>query len=65
MCFTTIELIEEEVDRQRDPPAVKGHEPVPQQHGIGGEYWEKDVQEAVKAAGGIWRPRGEGLGNAL
>jgi hypothetical protein len=28
-----------------------------QRLGIRVEYWESDVREKVKAAGGIWRPR--------
>jgi hypothetical protein len=57
--FTTIELIEEETDRQLYSPSVKPQVPVPlpRQLGIRVEYWETDVREAVKAAGGIWRPR--------
>jgi hypothetical protein len=57
--FTTVELIEEQTDRQRDPQAVKAQAPVPapQRLGIRVEYWETDVRETVKAAGGIWRPR--------
>lgn len=60
--FTTVELIEEGTDRQPDPLVVKRQAPqaaapVPHQLGIRVEYWETDVREKVKAAGGIWRPR--------
>jgi hypothetical protein len=57
--FTTVELIEEEKDRQLHSQAAKPQAPapLPRQLGIRVEYWETDVREAVKAAGGIWRPR--------
>ncbi len=57
--YTTVELIEQETDRQRDPKAVQSQEPMPapQRLGIRVEYWETDVRDKVKAAGGIWRPR--------
>lgn len=57
--FTTVELIEEEIDRRVDLQAIKAPVPVhvPQQLGIRVEYWETDVREKVKAAGGIWKPR--------
>ncbi len=57
--YTTVELIEEEIDWQSDPKAAKAQEPVhPQQLlGVRVEYWETDIRDKVKAAGGIWRPR--------
>ncbi|WP_243725308.1 hypothetical protein [Candidatus Thiosymbion oneisti] len=52
-------MIEEEIDWQSDPKAAKAQEPVhPQQLlGVRVEYWETDIRDKVKAAGGIWRPR--------
>ncbi|MEE4239019.1 MAG: hypothetical protein V2I51_20045 [Anderseniella sp.] len=57
--YTTVELIEEESDRRIDSKADKVQAPVPtpQRLGVRVEYWETDVREKVKAAGGIWRPR--------
>ncbi len=57
--YTTVELIEEETDWQSDPKATKTQEPIrPQQLlGVRVEYWETDIRDKVKAAGGIWRPR--------
>jgi hypothetical protein len=52
-------LIEAETDCQGGPTAAKTQGPVlPQQHlGVRVEYWETDIRDQLKAAGGIWRPR--------
>ena len=57
--YTTIELIEQEgetcspaVDEKLDQ-----HRHHSQRLGLRIEYWETDLREKVKQAGGIWRPR--------
>jgi hypothetical protein len=57
--YTTVELIEEEIDCKPNAAPAQIQEPMlPQQRlGVRIEYWESDVREKVKAAGGIWRPR--------
>ena len=57
--YTTVELIEEETDWQNDRKAgdLQAPVPVPQRLAIRVEYWETDLREKVKAAGGIWRPQ--------
>ena len=56
---TTVELIEEETDYPSDRKATKAQERISSQQrlGIKVEYWETDLRDKVKAAGGIWRPR--------
>jgi hypothetical protein len=56
--YTTVELIEQETDLPNEPTVAKAQEPFPspQRLGIRVEYWERDVRDKVKAAGGIWRP---------
>jgi len=57
--YTTVELIEKEIAPDSAPTAPPAPETMsPEQRlGIRVEYWENDVREKVKAAGGIWRPR--------
>ena len=55
--YTTVELIEEESDQTNNPTAVGARAPVPQRLGVRVDYWETEVRDKVKAAGGIWRPR--------
>ena len=57
--YTTVELIEEESALQKDTKSNEIQQPTPGSHRIGlrVEYWEVDVREKIKAAGGIWRPR--------
>ena len=54
--YTTVELIEEESDWTAESPASP-RQPSAQRLGVRVEYWENDLRERVKAAGGIWRPR--------
>jgi hypothetical protein len=57
--YTTVELIEQETHLQGDPTVAKAQDPFlsPQRLGVRVEYWETNVHDKVKAAGGIWRPR--------
>jgi hypothetical protein len=57
--ITTVELIEEESDWNDDTSATATALPAPPQSrlGVRVEYWESDVRNQVKAAGGIWRPK--------
>jgi hypothetical protein len=57
--FTTVELVEEEVQWVMEG-SVKPHAPPPanqQRLGIRVEYWETDLRSRIKAAGAVWRPR--------
>ncbi len=57
--YTTIELIEQESETC-SPAAVEKvdqHQHNRQRFGLRIEYWETDLREKVKQAGGIWRPR--------
>jgi hypothetical protein len=57
--YTTVELIEEEsawVTESPIQPRMQSH-PFSQYLAVRVEYWETELQEKVKAAGGIWRPR--------
>ena len=57
--YTTVELIEAEVDLTSHPKAAEPQTPrsLKRRLGIRVEYWESDLRDKVKAAGGIWRPR--------
>jgi hypothetical protein len=57
--FTTVELIEEESDLSNEPPVSTETEHfAPSQHlAVRVDYWESELREKVKSAGGIWRPR--------
>ena len=57
--YTTVELIEEEIEKRKTPNVVKKQASLPQQQwlGIKVEFGETEVRDKVKAAGGIWRPR--------
>ena len=57
--YTTVELIEEETDCQPSAKVAEVEKPTatPRRVAIKVEYWEADVREKVKPAGGIWRPR--------
>jgi hypothetical protein len=59
MRYTTVELIEDESEWNADPqvPAQQPPSPPPHRLGVRVEYWETELREKVKAAGGIWRPR--------
>lgn len=57
--YTTVELIEQEVDTNKKTED-NCHTPQPtqtQRLGVCIEYWETELREKVKGAGGIWRPR--------
>ncbi|MCW8828668.1 MAG: hypothetical protein OQK94_06390 [Gammaproteobacteria bacterium] len=57
--YTTIELIEQESETC-SPAAddkLDQHQYHSQRLGLRIEYWETDLREKVKQAGGIWRPR--------
>jgi len=57
--YTTVELIEEESDwvvKRLD--STRGRlRPSTESLAVRVEYWETELREKVKAAGGIWRPR--------
>jgi len=57
--YTTVELIEEESDWSNEPPSSTkmAHFDLWQHLAVRVEYWESELREKVKAAGGIWRPR--------
>jgi len=57
--YTTVELIEEDVNWSiLAPAAAQAPDPGGDQRlGVRVAYWENQVREQVKAAGGIWRPR--------
>ena len=57
--FTTVELIEEESEWMSESSVTASHEhsAASQRLPIRVEYWETDLREKVKSAGGIWRPR--------
>jgi hypothetical protein len=57
--YTTVELIEEEAVCEGNESARSTSQPAspPQHLGVRVEYWETDIRDKVKAAGGIWRPR--------
>jgi len=57
--YTTVELIEEESAWLTEPPvqSKKHSHPSSQRLAVRVEYWETELQEKVKAAGGLWRPR--------
>jgi hypothetical protein len=53
--FTTVELIESEIAPQ---PSTAQQPIAPSRRlAVRVEYWETDLRDKVKAAGGIWRPR--------
>jgi len=57
--YTTVELIEDDVPTPEAPivdaPGTVSRDT--QLLGVRVEYWENELRERVKAAGGIWRPR--------
>jgi hypothetical protein len=57
--FITVDLIEEESDWSNEPPvSTKTEDFAPSQHlAVRVEYWESELREKVKSAGGIWPPR--------
>ena len=57
--YTTVELIEEEAKWivEPTPSTPERTEPSSKQLAIRVEYWETELRERVKAAGGIRRPR--------
>ena len=57
--FTTVELIEEESEwiSESTVAASREQSSASLRLPIRVEYWETDVREKVKSAGGIWRPR--------
>jgi len=57
--YITVELIEEEsaLRQETKPDEVQQAIPGSRRLGLRVEYWETDVREKVKAAGGVWRPR--------
>jgi len=57
--FTTVELIEEESDWAIKPslPTKEHSHPTSQRIAVQVDYWDTELREKVKAAGGIWRPR--------
>ena len=57
--YTTVELIEEVMDRHSHTHAVRAQqaEVLPQRLGVKVEYWEEEIREKVKMVGGIWMPR--------
>ena len=57
--YTTVELIEEESEWVTESPLLSpAHTHSSSQLlGVRVEYWETELREKVKAAGGIWRPR--------
>jgi hypothetical protein len=59
--YTTVKLIEEESEWAGEPVVpTRAHSLLSMQLlGVRVEYWETELREKVKAAGGIWRPRHE------
>jgi hypothetical protein len=57
--YTTVELIEEESDWATKPsvPTREHSRPSSQRLAVQVDFWETELREKVKAAGGIWRPR--------
>lgn len=57
--YTTIELIEQENETasQAADDRLNQHQHKTQRLGLRIEYWETDLREKVKQAGGMWRPR--------
>ena len=57
--YTTVELIEDESDWTPEPlEATQGSRGYSTQRlAVRVDYWETELREKVKAAGGIWRPR--------
>jgi hypothetical protein len=56
--FTTVELIEEESEWISEPATTAREHPSPSRRlPVRVEYWEAELREKVKGAGGIWRPR--------
>ncbi len=59
--YTTVELIEEEVQAQHEGHGQHTVRPLPPAQpkvlAVRVEYWESDLRAKVKGAGGIWRPR--------
>lgn len=53
-----MELIEAESDWATDPAPTQEHSrPSSQRLAVRVGYWETELREKVKAAGGIWRPQ--------
>jgi hypothetical protein len=54
-----VELIEEEADWPTEPSVpTQTPPPLPSQRlAVRVDYWETELREKVKTAGGIWRPR--------
>ena len=57
--YTTVELIEEESDWATKPSVPTREHPrsSSQRLAVQVDFWETELREKVKAAGGIWRPR--------
>ncbi len=56
--YLTVELIEEEIDWVESPGPAQVPAPVSSERlAVRVEYWENQLREKVKTAGGIWRPR--------
>ena len=55
--YVTVELIEEVTKPQPPVPPPQPTKPDSQRMGVRVDYSEIELREAVKAAGGIWRPR--------
>lgn len=56
--YTTVELIEEEVERAGEAIS-RPHPPVSsatQRLGVKVEYWETELRNKIKTMGAIWRP---------
>jgi len=54
--YLTVELVEE-IAEPIEAPMNPSPLPATKLLGIRVEYWETEIQRAIKAAGGIWRPR--------
>lgn len=63
--YKTVELIYEEIDAKQpagteNQQKAETSQPGPKPKdtfGVKIEYWEKDLRDRAKAAGGIWRPK--------
>ena len=57
--YTTVELIEEESEWVNETSASRPerHRSPSQRLAVRVGYWETELRDKVKAAGGIWRPR--------
>jgi hypothetical protein len=57
--YITVELIEEEIVVRNEKKPDQVQQPIlgSPRLGLRVEYWETDVREKIKTAGGIWRPR--------